>query len=177
VPESVEAMGVFLYRAERFPEEWVRARVLIRGRYVDPTLTYRAGRWWLFVGEPENDVLRLFSAPSLADRFVEHPDSPLVLGTRASARPGGRVLSFDGRLFRCAQDGGRVYGERVRVFEIVRLDPERYEEVEVSGTLGPTGSGWNAAGMHHLDALEIEPGRWLAVADGWSRWRLSFGSP
>jgi len=87
VPESVEALGVFLYRAERFPDKWIRVRKILKGRYVDPSLIYWSGRWWLFVGEVENDILRLFSAASLSDRFVEHPDSPLIVGDKACARP------------------------------------------------------------------------------------------
>ncbi len=174
VPESEEALGVFLYRADRFPDTWVRVRTLLKGRYVDPSLTHWAGRWWLFVGETENDILRLFSAASLGDRFVEHPDSPLVVGDKTSARPAGRLLQVDGRLFRSAQDDGLDYGKRISLFEILTLTIEEYEEVP-SHSLEADGDGWNAAGMHHLSAVEQGSGQWVAVVDGWSRKRFAFG--
>ena len=174
VPENVEALGVFLYRAEQFPQEWTRVRTLLEGRYVDPSLVYRSGRWWLFVGESENDILRLFSAASLDDEFIEHPESPLIVGDKTCARPAGRLLQFDGRLFRCAQDDALVYGQRVRLVEILTLTIDEYKEVPTSIELREGESGWNAAGMHHLDAVEQESDRWLAVVDGWSRRRLVF---
>jgi hypothetical protein len=175
VPESAEALGVFLYRAERFPYEWVQARTLLRGRYVDPSLIYKSGRWWLFVAETQNDILRLFSAASLDDRFVEHPDSPLVVGNETGARPAGRLLHFNGRLFRPSQDDAITYGRRICLFEILTLTPEEYREVPIHAEWEVYGAEWNAAGMHHLDTLEQDSGEWLAVADGWSRWRLAFG--
>lgn len=174
VPESVEALGVFLYRAVQFPHQWIRVRTLLEGRYVDPSLVYRSGRWWLFVGERENDILRLFSAASLDGEFMEHPDSPLVVGNRAHARPAGRLLQFDGRLFRCAQDDAIDYGKRVYMFEILTLTIDEYKEVPASIELAAGKSQWNAAGMHHLDVVEQESGRWLAVVDGWNRRQLAF---
>jgi len=175
VPESAEALGVFLYRAERFPYEWIRVQTLLKGRYVDPSLVYASGRWWLFVGEPENDILRLFSSSSLYGRFVEHPRSPLIVGNKASARPAGRLLQFGERLFRCAQDAVHSYGERVSLFEILTLTTEEYREVPIDVGLEASGKDWNAAGMHHLDSVQQDSGKWLAVADGWNGKRLAFG--
>ena len=173
VPESVEALSVFLYRAERFPDQWIRVRSLLEGRYVDPSLMYWSDRWWLFVGETESDILRLFSSASLDGRFVEHPSSPLVLGNRSSARPAGRLIQFNGRLFRCVQDDAVDYGKRVLLFEIIRLTTDEYEEVPTHTELLAGEDGWNASGVHHLDAVEQESGRWLAVVDGWERRRLA----
>jgi len=175
VPESLGARAVYLYRAERFPHEWVRVRTLLSGRYVDPSLIYWEGRWWLFVGEATNDTLRLFSAGTLADRFVEHPQSPLVLGDKRGGRPAGRILEVDGRLYRCAQDSRKYYGDGVVWFEILTLTPDTYEEAPSGFSLQGDGSGWNAAGMHHFDALQLATGAWLVVSDGWSRRRLMLG--
>ena len=174
VPESAEALGVFLYRAERFPDQWIRVRTLLEGRYVDPSLMYFSGRWWLFVGEIGSDILRLFSSASLDGRFVEHPSSPLVVGNKSSARPAGRLLQFDGRLFRCAQDDAGDYGKRLFLFEIITLTTDEYEEASTHTELVAGEDGWNAAGVHHLDAIEQDSGKWLAVVDGWDRRRLAF---
>jgi hypothetical protein len=37
----------------------------------------------------------------------------------------------------------------------------------IAPLLGPSGRGWNAGGMHHLDALPLGNGDWLAAVDGW----------
>ena len=106
---------------------------------------------------------------------MEHPSSPLVVGNKRGARPAGRLLQFDGRLFRCAQDDELDYGERVLLFEILTLTTEEYRETPTHSGLEADGDGWNAAGMHHLAAVEQDSGGWLAVADGWNRRRLTFG--
>jgi len=175
VPESSEALGVFLYQATQFPREWVRVCTLLEGRYVDPSLIYHGGRWWLFVGNTGNDILRLFSAPSLDGRFVEHPISPVVLGDKATARPGGRVLEYEGRLFRSAQDDSSDYGVGVTLFEIIRLSTEEYAEVRVQDAVASGAGRWNASGTHHLDAVQLASNQWLAVMDGWNKRRLAIG--
>ena len=35
-------------------------------------------------------------------------------------------------------------------------------------TLGPSGTGWNASGMHHLDAHSRDDESWIACVDGWT---------
>ena len=78
------------------------------------------------------------------------------------------MLVENGRLIRFAQDGWPTYGHSLRAFEIVHLTEHRYEEREMDGSpvLRASRSGWNAIGMHHLDALRRPDGAWLAVVDG-----------
>ena len=176
LPESHEALGVRLYASDSFPTKWSLRSTLLRGRYVDPSIFRAASRWWLFVGEFGNEVLRLFYSTGLHGPYLEHPASPIVAEDAHSARPAGRVLAFDGRIFRCAQDDDPLYGSAVNLFEITALSPNEYEEVPAGQVLAASGSGWNACGMHHLDAMQLEDGRWLALADGWKRaWHLDFG--
>jgi len=56
----------------------------------------------------------------------------------------------------------------VRAFQIEELTPLTYREREISErpVLAGTGQGWNAAGMHQVDAHPIDGGRWLACVDG-----------
>jgi hypothetical protein len=58
----------------------------------------------------------------------------------------------------------------VRAFEIGLLTRTEYREeaIRSNPTLGPSGNGWNAGGMHHLDPHPLEDGSWLACVDGWS---------
>ena len=75
----------------------------------------------------------------------------------------------DGHPVRFAQDGFPMYGSRVRAFEILELTRLRYVERELTGrpVLQGSGNGWNAHGMHHVDAHQIGDDTWLACVDGW----------
>ena len=169
IPETNEDLSIRLYRADPFPTKWALVRRLVSGYpYVDPTLFQHGNRWWLFASLKTNDVLYLFHADRLEGPWQPHPANPIVRRDARCARPAGRIQQVDGRMFRLAQDDSTAYGSRIRAFEILALTPTEYREreVEMSPSLGASGSGWNAVGMHHLDAHHIGEGRWMASVDG-----------
>lgn len=168
VPESHEAGEIRLYRAERFPDKWAFASTLLKGGYLDPTVFHFNGRWWMFASVGNTD-LHLFYADRPTGPWTRHPRSPVVKGNSDIARPGGRVVTVAGRPVRYTQDDFPTYGSQVRAFEVVRLTTDDYEEREVHSNpvLKGSGHGWNAGGMHHIDAHELSGGRWLACVDGW----------
>jgi hypothetical protein len=174
IPESYQAGAVRLYRAEAFPFRWVFVSNLLEGPvFLDSSVFRRDGRWWMLTEtspERRNDTLRLFHAAELLGPWSEHPCSPVIQGDQRVARPAGRVLSTPSRLLRFAQDCSGDYGGSVRAFEITRLTPRDYQEVECGGApvLSGSGHGWNQSGMHHLDPHELEDGRWIACTDGWT---------
>lgn len=167
VPESRQDRAVRLYVAEAFPRGWRRVATLLEGPYADATPFHRDGRWWMFA-QRGLDELGLFTSDALHAGWRPHPASPLWAGNRRRTRPGGRVLDADGRLLRFAQDAWPTYGHSLRAFEILELTPDRYEERELAGSpiLRARRSGWNAAAMHHLDAVRRPDGTWLALVDG-----------
>lgn len=150
VPESAAQGGVELHRATAFPDQWVLERRLFEDlRLVDPTILEHDGRLWLFAGGIEDnggsswDELFAWHAPGLAGPWQPHKLNPIKSDCRG-ARPGGRPLRQDGRLFRPAQICERAYGEALVWFEIVTLTPDAFAEVEVAtwrargpGTSGP----------------------------------------
>lgn len=172
VPETLTAGCVRLYQADRFPLHWRHVADLVEGSHADATLFEHGGRWWMFTCSTpyQNDTLRLYGAPTLHGPWQEHLASPLIVGDRRRARPGGRVIVDErGRLLRFAQDCHAIYGEALGAFEIVELDEGRYRERELGRVLGPalgSGPAWNATGMHQLDAHRIGPDSWLACVDG-----------
>ncbi len=174
IPESHQAGSVRLYRALDFPWCWSLAAVLLEGpRLVDASIVRFSGRWWLFVGageENRHDTLRLHYASDLAGPWHEHPKSPIVEGNARAARPAGRALVLDGKVIRFAQDCHPRYGSQVRAFAVSALTASDYQEREVerNPVLAPGHMGWNASGMHHVDAHRLEDGRWLACVDGLS---------
>jgi hypothetical protein len=116
----------------------------------------------------KHDTLRLYYADELTGPWVEHPKSPLVKGDASNARPAGRALVCDGKVVRFAQNSVPYYGTDVRAFEVTELTTRTYRERAVGRpVLGPGGSGWNACGMHHVDAHVLGDGSWIASVDGW----------
>jgi hypothetical protein len=172
VPETSCQNRISLYRARDYPTDWEFDSILLEGGpFNDASPFHHDGRWWMFVetsGQVPFDTLRLYHAEDLRGPWVEHPRSPVVKGDATCARPAGRVVSHDGRLMRFAQDCAEVYGRSVSAWEILHLDTATYSERRRGGApvLEPAARGWNDLGMHHVDAHEVAPGRWLACVDG-----------
>ncbi|HEV8169020.1 MAG TPA: hypothetical protein VGP59_06725 [Pyrinomonadaceae bacterium] len=169
VPETLAAGAVCLYKADDFPSRWSCVAKLVEGQFADPTIFHFNDRWWMFACSTpyQHDTLRLFNASALTGPWMEHPQSPIINGDKRRARPAGRVLELDNKLFRFAQDCVPQYGSGVSTFEITRLTPTTYTEVEIGHgpLLKASGNGWNASGMHHIDARQYN-GQWLACVDG-----------
>jgi hypothetical protein len=171
IPESSAAGAVRLYRADPFPHRWVLVKTLLAGPvHYDNCVFQHDGRWWILTHtDTRAGTLRLFQAPELTGPWSEHPRSPVVAADARIARPAGRVVSMSGRLLRFAQDCRMAYGSSVSALEITRLTATEYEERVLPGTpvLAGSGQGWNALGMHHVDAHQLEDGSWIACVDGW----------
>jgi hypothetical protein len=178
VPESWYAGAVRLYKANDFPFGWTFVKELLKGPYfADSSLIHFSGQWWMFTDSSSglaNNVLRLYFSEDLYRPFLEHPQSPIISGNPHIARPAGRVIAYGGKVIRYAQDCDPMYGVQVRAFEGTELTASSYVERQVGKDplLGPSGSGWNQEGMHHIDPQFLEDGSVLACVDGfWLRQR------
>jgi hypothetical protein len=134
LPEQSRAGNTTLYRATEFPFEWQPLRQLLPDfPGTDPVLFPYDGKWWLFVTQgvhPCNENnLHVFWADDLSGHFRPHPMNPVRTGLRGS-RMAGPIHNDGGKIIRPGQDCHDGYGEGVILFEIVRLDVERYEEQE-----------------------------------------------
>lgn len=170
IPESSADHCVRLYRARRFPDDWVLDRVLLRGAaFKDATFFEAGGRCWILVETSRrhtNDELRLYGAEAPRGPWEPHPANPVVHGDPASARPAGTPCLVDGRLHRLGQDCSRSYGRAVRGAEITTLTGDTYEEHPLrEPLLAPTGVGGAAGGRHHLAAVRTDDG-WVSFVDG-----------
>jgi hypothetical protein len=170
IPESFEAGTIRLYKAVEFPTKWVFVGNLREGEpYVDSSL-FRVGKlWWLFTSRPTNDELRLFYADRLTGSWVEHPLSPVVQGDASVARPGGRVLVFDGRVIRYTQDCAGEYGRQLRAFEVCELTTSTYRERKVSDNPVTVPKRKIPRRIHHIDPHRLPDGRWIACADSFRK--------
>jgi hypothetical protein len=172
IPESSETFSIRLYKAIIFPKKWRFIKILLKGKdYVDPTIFYYDEKWWLFVGinSKKSNTLCLYHASELMGTWLEHSESPIIRGNSHKARPAGRILIFDNRIIRFAQECSFGNKKEVRAYEIDKLNINCYFEHEIneSPVLKASGIGWNADGMHHIDHVQIEKGKWLACVDGY----------
>lgn len=164
LPEAKQSGTVRLYRAVDFPLRWEHQADLVRScRLVDPTLVHHEGAWYLFASR--HRTLRLFVAERLCGPWRPHPQSPVRRGNYS--RCAGRILRYQGRLFRFAQEQ-RAYGAAVHVFCVETLTPRRFRESRCrAGPLLEAGAAaWCATGMHHIDILPRADGTFLAAYDG-----------
>lgn len=172
VPETLDAQAICLYKATNFPYDWEFEKNLVKGRYADPTIFQYENQWWIFAGSSinKNDTLNLFYSDKLYGPYKEHTKSPVIEKNKRNARPAGRIIQYDNRLIRLAQDCYPKYGSGVRAFEIITLTTEHYSERELleSPILEKASkkNQWNSRGMHHLDAHRIEDNKWVACVDG-----------
>jgi hypothetical protein len=166
--------GVRLYEAKPFPDKWKYVKTILDSRrYVDSSIFEHKGRWWLLTASSPKGVaaksLHIFYADNPVGNWREHPVSPVLEANNSIARPGGRVVACEGKLYRFAQDGVPHYGSSVRAFEILNLTTREYEEREVnrSPVLSAGKEQWNLNGMHHVDAHLVNSEHWFACVDGW----------
>ena len=174
IPESFEANSIRLYKADEFPTKWSFVKTLVEGRdYVDNSIVYYNNKWWLFSSVTTNDKLYLHYADSLTGPWKEHPMSPIVLGDVHKARPSGRLLVYDGKLYRFTMDVQPPVGNhQVMAYEITEITPETYAEklAQAEPILMPSGSGWNGEGMHQLDPVQVDDNSWVASVDGFGKY-------
>jgi hypothetical protein len=178
IPESFETNSIRLYKAESFPTKWSFVKTLVHGKdFVDNSIVYFNDMWWLFASTTDNDTLYLYYSESLFHEWKEHPESPIVRGNKHIARPAGRMIVYQGSLYRYAMDVDPPFGtHQVVAFEITEISPIAYSEkpAREGAILKATGSGWNKRGMHHIDPIEIGSGKWIASVDGSGKYR-TFG--
>lgn len=154
IPESSAAREVVLYRAEHFPDRWVRHATLIAGREIsDATLLEREGRFWLFGTERHSqgnasDTMVVHSAERLEGPWQSHPMNPVLIDGTA-ARPGGAFVREGERLFLPVQDGTRSYGGGLGLAELVELN-QHAVRFAPPRPVRP-GKAWDRTGIHTLN--------------------------
>ncbi|MFN7900563.1 MAG: hypothetical protein ACK5N0_13025 [Synechococcaceae cyanobacterium] len=145
--ESCENHDVRLYKVNCIDQPMQLERILLQGEsFIDPMLLHHQdGRWYLFLSTTSAESLkrevapelRLFVSEDLLEaQFSEHPQSPLMISSRAGRNAG---LILQKCLYRVAQQTGfgGVYGESIAFFRIDDLSPTSYHETPVQHL--PTG--------------------------------------
>ena len=78
-----------------------------------------------------------------------------MLNDKRFCRNAGSIFSLNGSLYRAAQDGSRLYGEKVRITRIESLSRADYYEKEIQNSpiLCGSGKGWNKLKMHTFNVF------------------------
>jgi hypothetical protein len=165
IPESGEARGVYLYRAEQFPYRWKREACLInRIEAYDATLLRHAGRFWLFVCEricnsSSWDILSLFHTDNVTGPWL--PAHNPVLVDAMMSRPAGAIIQRHGHKIRPTQDCSREYGGAVPLYRVDKLEPDEFSQVLI-GTIHCGSRGChtynNYSGLEVIDVFGRKSG-------------------
>jgi hypothetical protein len=154
IPESSAAREVILYRAEQFPDVWVRDTVLLPSiDFNDATLLERNGRLWLFGTQrfgrgSASDTMTVYSATSIRGPWSPHARNPIMIDHSAT-RPGGAFIRHDGTLVLPVQNGSEAYGGGLGLMELIRLDDD--EVIFAPPRPVRPGHAWARKGIHTLN--------------------------
>jgi hypothetical protein len=165
IPESHQAREIQLYRAKRFPDEWVFERTLLNLRAVHATPFEHQNRWWMLaspvVVNGHAPFTLLFAAREPWGPWELHRASPICSDARWS-RSAGAIVRRGERLFRPSQDHALGSGRSICFNEVTVLNETDYEEVH-GPMLKPTNlqalagvdmyacaGGWEAIGARAL---------------------------
>jgi len=162
IPEAAAGRDLILYRAEQFPDRWVRHAVLVADTPLsDATLLQQDGRFWLFAADggrgSSSDALLVFHAETLAGPFQPHAANPILID-QTSARPAGAFILGGAFPVLPVQDGTHGYGSGIGLVDIVELNLDRVRIGPVRALVTP---GWRCEFKHTTNRA----GR-LEVVDG-----------
>ena len=151
MPENAAENRLPLFRARRFPDDWVHERDLLTGVGVhDATLVNHGGAFWLLANTEEDggsswDCLSVFRSTGPLGPFERVGAGPVVVDARY-ARSAGPVISVDGRLLRPVQSCLGHYGRFIRFLEIDSMTDGVFSQRECGRLLAPLSV--RAAGVH-----------------------------
>lgn len=130
IPESSANNSITLYKAEHFPDKWVKDKDLIaEEKYVDSTVISNGNKTILisYRSTKKGWELVQFALDMENKKLTE--ESKVFYGENIG-RPAGYV--FDGNM-RPAQDCRRKYGENLLIYEVNSLQPYAEHLVRIVG--------------------------------------------
>ncbi len=164
VPEASLTGTIPLYRCIDFPKRWERVGTLLEGvEASDCSLFRHDGLWWMTACTREgyggySDTLSIYHAETLQGVWTPHAQHPVLVDC-ALARPAGRVVTRNGKLWRPIQDCRRGYGKGLVLAEIETLDRDTFVQT-VRAEIAP-GEHWGGSRLHTLNrcgSLEVIDG-------------------
>jgi hypothetical protein len=169
VPESSQARTISLYRADQFPQKWVKEADLLVDIEANDTVVVPFGdRLWMFTtvgseGEGGSGALHVFHSKSLFGPWLQHRGNPVLLDRR-TARSAGPAVVRNGVLWRVVQDCEKRYGAALGLAEVVRLDETSFKQ-ELRTVIRPDRHwpGWRLHTLSRAGRLECIDGSAIAL--------------
>jgi len=165
LPESAHGGGVDLYRAVRFPDQWMLEKRLLDFRCVDSSIFQAAGSWWMMTSPQvvpgQTPLTWLLRAPRITGPWQFQPGGIVASDVRV-ARGAGAVFEASQRLIRPSQDCSVSYGYALNLNEIVCLSQAAYRE----RTICRIDPNWlpRLKGVHSYSRV----GEWEAIDGGFA---------
>jgi len=166
LPEGAQGGGLDLYRAHRFPDEWVLETRLLDFRCVDSSIFRHGDSWWMLTSPQvvpgHAPITWLLRSQRLTGPWSFHPGGNVAADVRI-ARGAGAPFVHNGRLIRPSQDCSTAYGRALLFNEVLTLDDGAYRERTIYRVEG----GWlpKLEGVHSY----TRAGDWEAIDGGFRR--------
>lgn len=156
VPETGDAKEVSLYKFNSSNGKWSKIKTLLSGKgFIDSTIFYYEGLWWLFCTIKEQNPLQnlfVWYSQNLFGPWNEHKNNPVKMDIR-SARPAGAPFFYDGSICRPAQDCSKDYGHNLSINKILMLSPSKFKE-EVITFIEPLKNSLYTDGFHTISSVD-----------------------
>lgn len=134
IPETCDNNTVELYRATKFPDEWVLDTVLKNDICcVDATVFCKESEFYVvgFENKGKNNKLLIFHL----DMDNKTLESFAQINACNTERPAGNVFNIDDKIIRPSQDCRKKYGGQIIMNEIMTFEKDNYHE-KVINVLG-----------------------------------------
>lgn len=124
--------------------------------YADSCIYQHNNKYYLFTSiyKGDNYILELYVSDEFDRGYTLHPCSPIDTGNR-TARCGGAVFNYQGKIFRPCQDCMKTYGGQIHIMEIEELSPTAYVEKEMVTDLIPQRKKFFREGGHHFNPIKF----------------------
>lgn len=172
IPETSHDGSIRLYKASGGDlEHWSLYRTILKNgkAWSDSDIYFKDGKYYLFscVYSRKRTQAHLFVSDSLDGDFSEHPCSPYSYDV-SCARNAGRIFSYNGDLFRPAQDNTKGYGKQLSIMRIDEIGPDIYRESLYRKHILNLSDPFYKRGGHQFCPLTFK-GRMIIATDGKQR--------
>ena len=172
--KSAWQIGISKYKIADFPDlslsKYPSISNLDGADFRETTLFIKEGIFYFFTSINANDNLHLYTAKSLEDQLVAHPQNPLCDQEPKYSRCGGNIIEIDNKIYRFAQDCSRRYGEKLHLMEITSLSEKYFSQKHICTFLAPDiqKEDWKSRKMHHFSSVKYDNSLIFAIdGEGW----------
>lgn len=130
IPETSGNHSLILYKAEQFPDVWVKEKVLLDDvQIVDTTLDdiKEEGTLGLTYKLMQDSKWELWALRFSEDKVCFAESGP-ISSDDATARPGGRFFDYNGKKVRVSQDCEKSYGYALNFMELINFSQDHFTE-------------------------------------------------